>query len=545
MDDHTFENGCIKNLIDLPVPFPRSYWIVPGLLMGGEYPGARSPEKAREKMSGLLNAGVRRIVNLMEEDEIDHAGSPFASYEAILEDLSRERSIQTAVIRFPVVDMRIPEPDIMTEILNTIDGAVEQGKAVYVHCWGGIGRTGTVAGCFLIRHGLAHGGNVLEKIACMRLDDPESYRISPEGPEQKTFIQNWHTQETGSPTLLNRYAGSLMGGAVGDALGAPVEFMSTDEILSHYGDAGIADYDRAYGRIGAITDDTQMTLFTAEGLLRGRAGGRLDDKDALHGIVRGAYLDWLRTQQGSGESRRTLRERRFLMRFPELFNRRAPGNSCLSALQNDRKGTIAIPINNSKGCGGVMRMAPVGLMIKNPEDAFQTGCELAALTHGHPSGYLAAGVLASMISEIRTGSDLPDAVQAGIAILKQYPKHEECLSAIYKAVTLAQKTIPAPEIIERMGGGWVAEEALAISVYCALTAGDNFSAGVLAAVNHSGDSDSTGAITGNILGCHLGGTAIPPKWVDRLELNELIQTIAVDLFIEFRDDTAWRARYQA
>lgn len=529
--------------MNLPVPFPRSYWIIPGLLMGGEYPGARDPEKAREKISRLLDAGVRRIVNLMEEDESDHAGSPFTTYEDLLEELSRERNIQSAVIRFPVVDMGIPGPGTMRKILNTIDGAVEQGKAVYVHCWGGIGRTGTVAGCFLIRHGLAHCENVLEKIACLRINDPESYRISPEGTEQRKFVQNWHEQETGSPGLLNRYTGCLMGGAVGDALGAPVEFMSTDEIMRHYGNSGIADYDRAYGRTGAITDDTQMTLFTAEGLLRARVSEGHHDKDALSDIVRGAYLDWLRTQQESGEAGRNPREKRFLMRIPELFNRRAPGNSCLSALQDDRKGTIATPINNSKGCGGVMRMAPVGLLIKNPKDAFQAGCELAALTHGHPSGYLAAGVLVSIISKIRTGSDLPDAVQVGIAILKQYPKHEECLAAINKAVTLSQKTIPTPEIIETMGGGWVAEEALAISIYCALTAGGNFSAGVLAAVNHSGDSDSTGAITGNILGCHLGGSAIPPKWLDQLELIELIQMMAVDLFIEFRDDPVWRARY--
>ena len=545
MFDHAETNMSDDHRLSqhLPVPFSRSYWVLPGLLLAGEYPGARKPEEARRRMSGLADLGIRRIINLMEEDERDHSGNPFASYEPIMDQLCRERNMQAAMTRFPVVDLDTPEPDTMITILDTIDASIGRGKAVYVHCWGGIGRTGMVVGCFLIRHGLAHGGNVLDKLARLRADDPKRHRVSPEGPGQREYLRQWQRHERVSPGGLSRYAGCLAGGAVGDALGAPVEFMSTGRIRQKYGNAGITDYDHAYGRIGAVTDDTQMTLFAVEGLLRARAGGGLYERDCV--LVQGynACKRWLRTQREHAGSGRVLGEESFLMAFSELFSQRAPGNSCLSALEAPGMGTVNAPVNNSKGCGGVMRMAPVGLMVKDPEEAFQTGTHLAALTHGHPTGYLSAGFLASMIGNIQNGAGIFDAVQAGIEILKKYPEYGETLVAVEKAVALAQHARPSPEMIERMGGGWVAEEALAISIYCSLAYEGDFSAGVLAAVNHDGDSDSTGAITGNILGCRLGASVIPPTWIDRLELNALILSMAVDMFTGFRDDDAWRARY--
>ncbi len=190
-----------------------------------------------------------------------------------------------------------------------------------------------------------------------------------------------------------------------------------------------------------------------------------------------------------------------------------------------------------------MRIAPVGLMIDDPKESFKLGCELGALTHGHPSGYLASGVLAAMISNIKAGADVMESLQTALEILKDYPNNSECLEAVEKAIHLAEHSELTPENIETLGGGWVAEEALAISIFCALKSESDFSEGVLAAVNHTGDSDSTGAITGNILGCRLGASAVPAKWTNRLELHDLIQTIAVDLFIKFRDDDDWWTRY--
>ena len=234
----------------------------------------------------------------------------------------------------------------------------------------------------------------------------------------------------------------------------------------------------------------------------------------------------------------------WLVGVDALHARRGPGNTCLSALMSPDMGTMAQPKNDSKGCGGVMRVAPVALYEQDTERAFDVGCEVAAITHGHPTGYLAAGCLAAIIAEIMHGVGLRKAVDRAMAILADKPRHEETTGCLEHALSLVDGDAePIPETVERIGQGWIAEEALAISVYCALAYANDFRRAVLLAVNHSGDSDSTGAITGNILGALLGADAIPPAWLDRLELREEIETLATDLHTGFRDDAEWQRKY--
>lgn len=332
---------------------------------------------------------------------------------------------------------------------------------------------------------------------------------------------------------LNHIAGCLLGGAVGDALGASIEFLTLDEIRVQFGPDGVTDYTSAYSPIGAITDDTQMTLFTAEGLIR--AFNRLSARGIGHtpSIVYRAYLRWLVTQGERPPYTDPDLRKSWLLDLPALHHRRAPGNTCLSALRSGRLGTIKDPINNSKGCGGVMRVAPVGL--SQTSVPFELGAEIAAITHGHPSGYLAAGFLAAVIDAIIAGSSLQDAIVFATDELRRWDHHEECLTAVEAAQQLAADGPATPERVEQLGEGWVAEEALAIALYCALTADGSFEHGVLSAVNHSGDSDSTGAIVGNILGALLGLRAIPDRWLDRLELRDEIHQLAQDLTDYFVD----------
>lgn len=326
-----------------------------------------------------------------------------------------------------------------------------------------------------------------------------------------------------------------MGGAVGDALGAPIEFLTLNQIRAQYGLAGLTDYARAYGRKGALTDDTQMTLFTAEGLILSNLRDDYARGEQVVEAVYHAYLRWLYTQESH------LKDRLFhvhgscsmadgmLTTHPELFSHRAPGNSCLSALRSGKMGTISAPINNSKGCGGVMRIAPVGLFYKDASQAFKSGCECAAITHGHACGYLASGVQAAIIAFIMDGESLADAIGASVELLKKWDHHAICSDAIEQALEMHRHGEPSSETVEKLGAGWVAEEALAISLYCALAFQDDFPKGVLLAVNHSGDSDSTGAITGNLLGALLGVKAIPTEWLKALELREVIEEVADDL----------------
>ncbi|QTA82841.1 ADP-ribosylglycohydrolase [Desulfonema limicola] len=340
---------------------------------------------------------------------------------------------------------------------------------------------------------------------------------------------------TYEPGIFSRFSGCLAGGSIGDALGAPVEFMNLNEILNHFGPGGISDYFPAYGKKGAVTDDTQMTLFTAEGLILSkiRAGENINPSQ-IPVFVYQAYLRWLSTQQSSPEhliSRHgtcTMIDGQLIM-HKELYSRRAPGNSCLSALMSGKMGTTSDPVNNSKGCGGIMRIAPAGLFLKQ-EDVFDTACEIAAITHGHPTGFLASGCLAYIISQIINSRDILDAVKSAVTIVKSKKDHKECLDAINKALDTWKHEPVSFQTVEKLGKGWIAEEALCISLYCVLAGENDFEKSIILAVNHSGDSDSTGAITGNILGAMQGIEAIPEKYLKNLELKDIIMEISQDLF---------------
>jgi ADP-ribosyl-[dinitrogen reductase] hydrolase len=332
-----------------------------------------------------------------------------------------------------------------------------------------------------------------------------------------------------------RAAGCLLGGAVGDALGAPVEFLGLDEIQARFGAEGVTGLASAYGRRGAVTDDTQMTLFTAEGLIRAdnvrRTGGADDPVPVLHR----AYVRWLATQGGrTPDSRASDRPDGWLASLRELKARRSPGTTCLTALESGRWGSPEERINGSKGCGGVMRVAPIGLASWPP---FETGARAAALTHGHPTGFLAGGVLATMVATLAGGAAPRQAVDAVRDELPAHEGHEECLEALGAALAAAEDGSPSPERVEALGAGWIAEQALAVATYCLLVA-ERFEDGVLLAVNHGGDSDSTGSIAGSLLGTAFGARAIPDRWLAELELRREIERVAADLGAHFGPDAA-------
>lgn len=357
--------------------------------------------------------------------------------------------------------------------------------------------------------------------------------------------------------LIDRYRGCLIGGAAGDALGYPVEFLSFTSIKSKYGEHGIFTYDLKDG-IAEISDDTQMTLFTATGLLLGitRASMRGISADPWD-YVWYSYKDWYRTQ--TDEYPLAGHHYTWLDDVPELFSRRAPGNTCLSVLASEDSGTIENPINDSKGCGGVMRVAPVGLYYGRHLDldhADYIGAEVAALTHGHPLGYIPAAALTHIIALItHHGCSIDEATAAmRSAIARQYHdgKYTDYfLNLIRNAADLAyDRKIGDTEAIRILGEGWVAEEALAIAIFCSLRYSDDFTMAVTTAVNHDGDSDSTGAITGNIVGAYLGLSGIPEKWVRNLELKDIIMEIADDLFHDCQiseygkeKDPEWKEKY--
>jgi ADP-ribosylglycohydrolase len=357
-----------------------------------------------------------------------------------------------------------------------------------------------------------------------------------------------------------RVRGCLLGGAIGDALGGPVEFTDGRAIVAAHPD-GVREFvaDGPGWPAGTVTDDTQMTLFTVEGLIR--AGVRTDRGIGFTvAVVHHAYDRWLDTQLLPGPSGQ---RDGWLQAEQWLYARRAPGNTCLSALTGARKGGDSIAQfggqadNDSKGCGGVMRVAPFGLLPRmSTEWAFKSAAEAAGYTHGHVSGKLASGALAAIVHEINQGADLDTAVSEAQALLAAQPGHEETSTALATARELAAGDLGrGPVTVELLGGGWIAEEALAIGVYCALAypEPDQFLDALALAVTHSGDSDSTGAICGNILGVLHGETALPAELVFGVEGRGTILQLADDLVLEFTranrlhgdygPHTAWTNRY--
>ncbi|WP_226346867.1 ADP-ribosylglycohydrolase family protein [Agilicoccus flavus] len=347
-------------------------------------------------------------------------------------------------------------------------------------------------------------------------------------------------------TARDRIRGCLLAGAVGDALGGGIEFDSWSRIRATFGEAGLQSYTPAYGRVGAITDDTQMTLFTAEGLIRARNRMEAEGTCSPRHEVHQAYLRWLATQNGHRDPAHD----GWLIAVPELWNTRAPGNTCLSALQSGQVGSMDEPINDSKGCGGVMRAAPAGFLAE-AADRFRLGCDVAAITHGHADGYLPAGALAVVVGALVDGAELSTALDDAEECLRQARSHDATLAALRAGRTLGAAGLPAPEQLEGLGGGWVGEEALAIAVACAVGGIDRPAEAMLAAVNHSGDSDSTGSIAGNILGATHGVEWLPTPWLDELELRDVIDAVAVDCHRSFhgvgnpdaRDLSDWWERY--
>ncbi|MEU9872070.1 ADP-ribosylglycohydrolase family protein [Actinomadura sp. NPDC048021] len=344
-------------------------------------------------------------------------------------------------------------------------------------------------------------------------------------------------------TAGDRMLGCLFGGAVGEALGRPVEGMSLAEIRAACGPAGVTGLPRR----AEIGEATQLSLLTAQAgvqaSIRARARGI---GGAYFGLAQANYLAWLRAQgervpeQDSPVSGPALRD-------PAVTAGRGAGRTTLAALRRAAErgkpgwplGTVDEPVNDSKGSAGTVRAAPCGFGHPDPGAVFARGQGTAALTHGHPSGRLPAGTLAVAVSALVHGAALADALRVAMAELRKHAGHEETSAALEKALALPLSG-PAPERLESLGGGFTGPEALAIAVHAALAAEaaggyplEIVPRGMLLAVNHSGDSDSTGAVCGNLLGARYGSRAVPEHWRAGVEAAGTIAVLAEGSAVEF------------
>ena len=177
------------------VPFPRSYWVEPGRLLAGYYPGDRTRELAERKLGALLDRGIRTFVDLTEEREPGIGGAVFLPYEEWLLDLARARGLDVTHTRFAIRDITAPSHEHARTILDAIDASLAAERPVYVHCRGGIGRTGTVVACWLVRHGLAQPDGVIARVKELRAKDPSRMLEFPQCDAQEQLATTWRKGE--------------------------------------------------------------------------------------------------------------------------------------------------------------------------------------------------------------------------------------------------------------------------------------------------------------------------------------------------------------
>ncbi|PZT70544.1 ADP-ribosylglycohydrolase family protein [Streptomyces sp. SW4] len=350
----------------------------------------------------------------------------------------------------------------------------------------------------------------------------------------------------------SRVRGTLLGVAVGDALGAPVGALDLDGIRAAHGAEGLADLAPAHGRRGAVTHLTQLTLFSVDGLIRAqvrRDTGAWHPPTDLHR----AYRRWHATQHDWGPDERR-KEDGWLAREEWLYSRRDPTRALLLGLGDDVMGTPDVPKNpGERGPEAAARSAPFGLLVGwEPQLVAQLAVECAAQTHGHPTATLAAGAYAVVVHALARGDGLDAAVQRALALLAARPGHPPVSDALQHALGAVRQGLPTPDRVAELLGEGTAEGAVAAAVYCALV-GEDVRHGLRLAVNHGGPSAVTGALAGGLLGALHGETALPPAWLAELEGRPTILELADDFAMEMTQGPAlhgpagsspgWLARY--
>ncbi len=453
--------------------------------------------------------GATTLVTLLEDHEFDEL--------TVAQLRTRPEALGLDWIHLPIRDVSTPATEF--EAAWSWAGLLlrerlRAGARVVVHCRGGLGRAGLVAARLLVEMGESPE-SAIDRVRAAR-------KGAIETSAQERHVMACRRHDSARDAAASRVFGSMFGGAVGDAFGYAVEFDSLASIARKFGPRGIETPTLKGGKL-VVSDDTQMTLFTGEGMLLARDWSG----DAVIASVREAYLDWYATQQRTSAGAR--KPYGTLCKEKVLCVPRAPGNTCMSALRAGGNGTPDRPINGSKGCGGVMRTAPFGLIPTriNPDQAFDLGVRAAALTHGHPSGFLPAGAIARMICRMCEGMTLAQAVEESRIHLAPLPGSEETAAVLSVAL---EKPLHS-ELGRFPGGwqGWVGEEALAIAVQVGLGA-SSFQELMRRSANHDGDSDSTASIAGQLHGAEHGIAGIPAGWIARLDCLEPVRRIADGMF---------------
>ncbi|MGA3156064.1 MAG: ADP-ribosylglycohydrolase family protein [Steroidobacteraceae bacterium] len=477
---------------ELRPPLANSYWVLPGRLLAGEYPATSDGQSAAERIELLRAAGISCFIDLTEPGECE-------PYENLL-------PLEIEYLRKPIPDQQVPRATAhMHEIQMELDMALESGRAVYVHCRAGIGRTGTVIGCFLIERGAApeRALELLNELwkQCAR---SASWPLVPQTEEQADYIRDWRPRHEPAPvaprpvadelplrvvgSLRERFLGALLGLATGDALAAatqyrrPKSFPNVGDLLG----GGPFDLPR-----GAWSDDTAMALCLAASLSEKE---QFDPRDQLQRYVRWQREGYLSaTGQCVGITASTARALALGQR------RRQPYSGSHDPTQLDPE-----PLS---------RVAPAVLFsFADAAQAIQAGGDAARVTCQAPLVVDACRLLAALVHAALRGEPRAQLLKPSPAQFSARPLHRE-VEALLDTIDDAA----------RANGGALDVLRLALRAFHAT---DNFRDGALLAVNQGGNSDVIGAVYGQLAGAHYGVNAIPPGWLAALALRDKIESLA-------------------
>jgi ADP-ribosylglycohydrolase len=476
-----------------PLPLANSYWVLPGRLLAGEHPAARDLQSPAERIELLRAAGISCFIDLTEPGECE-------PYENLL-------PLEIDYVRKPIPDQQVPRALAhMHEIQSELDLALAGGRGVYVHCRAGIGRTGTVIGCFLVERGAAPE-RALEQLNGLWKQSARSasWPLVPQTEEQADYIRDWRPRRVPAAaaapapladelplrvvgSLRERFLGAMLGLATGDALAAatqyrrPKSFPNVGDLLG----GGPFDLPR-----GAWSDDTAMALCLAASLTEKE---QFDPRDQLQRYVRWQRDGYLSaTGQCLGITASTARALALGQR------RRQPYSGSHDPTQLDPE-----PLS---------RVAPAVLFaFADAGHAIQAGGDAARVTCQAPLVVDTCRLLAALVHAALRGESRAQLLRPSAALFSARPLHGE-VEALLDTIDEAA----------RSNGGALDVLRLALRAFQAT---NTFRDGALLAVNQGGNSDVIGAVYGQLAGAHYGINAIPPGWLAALALREKIEALA-------------------
>lgn len=475
---------------------------VPGTrIFAGPYPGHPDHREARRKLDRRLDAGITCFIDLTTADD------PLEPYEPVLREAAHARDVMVEYHRMPIPDMHTPATREMSGMLDTIDAAHRAGHGIYVHCWGGIGRTGTVIGCHLARWGLG-GEAALAALAELwsTVDKRDSFPRSPQTDAQCAFVRQWTeaTEADGAhgrirvPRYLReQIRGALIGLAVGDALGAAFEFRPPGTFEPATGMTGGGPHGLEPGQ---WTDDTSMALCLAESLLE---TGRIDLTDQAQRYVRWWREGYLSSTGCAFDI--GMQTRDALERFM------ATGDPVSGATDAARSGN-----------GSIMRLAPVpAYFARAPRDAVDACAESSRTTHGSSICLDACRYFGGLVLGALTGHTKAELLSPRFTPVPGYWKEHPLGPEIGE---IADGSFARREPPEIEGSGYVVRSLEA--ALWAFHESSSFAEGALLAVNLGNDADTTAAVYGQLAGAYYGEHGIPEPWRDALAKRPVIDALA-------------------